>query len=362
MASISPIVIFSKKCIIIIRMLYKECTILKKRCYSMLSPAEKKTYNEMFSALTKHQHTFHFNGLSHNTLSRIFNALLDDNPRFFWLTGDTKYKWTERGNTIADISCKAVLVPGITTEMLDVMNTKLKNTVRDIIIHANQKKSHFEKILYVHDYIVDTTTYVSDAPMCYNAYGCLVLHQAVCAGYAKAFQLVMEEMGYECGYVCGADKEKGTIHSSHAWNYIKIEGEYYFVDTTWDDPTVEIGNYNYDNKTRNYFCISERDISHTHIISNPKNYPVCNGSKYNYHIYKGYFLPTYSFSEVSRIASEQLRITDKFTVKFSSKAEANRAINDLIDNQKVYRIPQVAGSITYTVSKSGLIITIQNTR
>lgn len=333
---------------------------MKKRCYSMLSVAEKKIYNEMYSSLQKYQHTFHFNGLSHNALSKVFDALYDDNPRFFWLSGKTRYHWTERGNRITDISCKAEIMPGITLHALGIMEAKLRTTVRDIITHAKRKRTHFERILYVHDYIVDTTEYVSEAPMCYNAYGCLVLHQAVCAGYAKAFQLIMEEMGYECGYVSGADRQKGTIHSSHAWNYIKIEDEYYFVDTTWDDPTVDGANFKYDNKTRNYFCISDRELALTHIIKNPNSYPKCNGTKYNYYIYRGFYLNSYSFAEVYKIAAAQLKLSDKFTVKFSSKKEADKALYDLIDNQNVYKIPGVASSVSYSDSKSGLIITIKN--
>lgn len=335
---------------------------MKKRCYSMLSAAEKNIYNEMYSSLLKNRHVFRFRGISNKALFRIFSALFNDNPRFFWLTGSANFEWTENAGDILDITCKAAVISGITTEKLNIMNSKLKNTVKDIIIHANQRKTHFEKILYVHDYIVDTTTYVSDAPMCYNAYGCLVLHQAVCAGYAKAFQLIMEEMGYECGYVSGEDREDGTIHSSHAWNYIKIENEYYFVDTTWDDPLVDGGDYTYDNKTRNYFCITGSELSLTHKIKDISSYPVCNGKKYNYHVYKGYFLNSYSFSELCRIASEQLRSSDKFTIKFSSKTQTELAVFDLFNNRKVYSIPGISGTTSYSISKSGLIITVQNIR
>ncbi len=333
---------------------------MSSRNYQKLTATEKKIYSELKSSVKAFQLSVTFHGVSSNTISNALKALLDDNPAFFWLTGGAQYKWTERGGVIMDITCRLELVEGITPSALRVMSAKLRATLRDITARAGQYRTHFQRILFVHDYIVDTTDYVSNAPMRYNAYGCLVAHRAVCAGYAKAFQLIMEELGYECGYVRGSDRKENTIHSTHAWNYIKIENDYYFIDVTWDDPKVENANSSYDNKTRHYFCIPEQELSLTHRISKKYDYPVCKGTKYNYYLHKGYFLRTYSFPALKELALTQLRKGGSFTVKFASKQEADRALTELISHGKVYDIPGVSGQITYTTSNSGLIITIKN--
>lgn len=65
----------------------------------------------------------------------------------------------------------------------------------------------------------------------YGPYGGLVNRTAVCLGYAASFQLLMDMSGVECITVVGA-----CFNSTgdHAWNMVKLNGEWYCVDVTWD--------------------------------------------------------------------------------------------------------------------------------
>lgn len=65
----------------------------------------------------------------------------------------------------------------------------------------------------------------------YGPYGGLVNQSAVCLGYATSFQLLMDMTGIECVTVVGAG-----AHSTmdHGWNVVKLDGEWYCVDVTWD--------------------------------------------------------------------------------------------------------------------------------
>lgn len=65
----------------------------------------------------------------------------------------------------------------------------------------------------------------------YGPYGGLVNRAAVCLGYAASFQLLMDMSGVECITVVGA-----CFNSTgdHAWNMVKLNGEWYCVDVTWD--------------------------------------------------------------------------------------------------------------------------------
>ena len=109
----------------------------------------------------------------------------------------------------------------------------------------------------------------------HTSYGCLVNRKAVCAGYAKAYMLIMNELGIECGYVEGSAGTQGNF-GPHAWNYIKLDDGYYMVDLTWDDP---IGNPP-GNIYHNYFCVSTETISKDHIIGDDQVIPICDGVIY----------------------------------------------------------------------------------
>ena len=109
-------------------------------------------------------------------------------------------------------------------------------------IIKNTNGNNYEKMLYIHNYIVENTTYdTSNTPNKSNVYGCLINKKAICEGYARAYKYLLDELNIPCLLVSGeAVDEEGNIER-HAWNYVYINNNWYAVDTTWDDPII-IGN------------------------------------------------------------------------------------------------------------------------
>ena len=80
----------------------------------------------------------------------------------------------------------------------------------------------YQKILYVYERIVDEVDYDESAPDNQNIYSIFVNRQSVCAGYSKATQYLLEQLGVFCTYVTGKTTEGGN----HAWNLVKCNGDY----------------------------------------------------------------------------------------------------------------------------------------
>lgn len=108
----------------------------------------------------------------------------------------------------------------------------------------------YENELKIHDYIVQNTAYDFDnfknntiPASSYTAEGVLSGGTGVCSGYAEAFQLLSTMSGIPCITVSGtADGYSGW--GSHAWNQVKLDdGQWYWVDTTFDDPVPNRENY-----------------------------------------------------------------------------------------------------------------------
>ncbi len=91
-----------------------------------------------------------------------------------------------------------------------------------------------QKARAVHDYLIRHCAY-GGSQNAYTAYGALVDGAAVCQGYAAAFNLMAQKCGLLSMTVCGR-----TRGGDHAWNYIKIGKNYYYLDCTWDD-TGDVG-------------------------------------------------------------------------------------------------------------------------
>lgn len=63
-------------------------------------------------------------------------------------------------------------------------------------------------------------------------YDVLVRGSAVCQGYAEAYMDLLRRVGIECIIVTSEEM-------NHAWNQVKLDGAWYHVDVTWDDPTPD---------------------------------------------------------------------------------------------------------------------------
>ncbi|MCY6355961.1 transglutaminase domain-containing protein [Clostridium sp. ZS2-4] len=141
--------------------------------------------------------------------------------------------------------------------------------------------SDCEKELALHDYVVNNSKYdkrlfTGNMPSeSYTDYGILVQDTGVCAGYARALYRLLNMADIECIYVTGyGDDGTGTI--AHAWNIVKIEGEYYHLDATWDDPVTYTGR---NVITHNYFNVNDEKMSRDHVW-NLEKYPKCTSTKY----------------------------------------------------------------------------------
>ena len=122
--------------------------------------------------------------------------------------------------------------------------------------------SRKEKIQAIHDYIVkncayDTGKINTKYDHSYTAYGCLVKKQAVCQGYAAAFNLLAGKAGIASITATGS-----AGGGSHAWNYVKDGSNYVHVDCTWDDPVPDRGkNASVPHK---YFYVTDGILKKTH--------------------------------------------------------------------------------------------------
>lgn len=120
-----------------------------------------------------------------------------------------------------------------------------------------------DKLRALHDYLIKNCQYdteaaadgskVNGADAPFTAYGALVDGKAVCAGYARAFTLLCQGAGLDAIYVVDAGM-------NHGWNAVRLEGETYFIDCTFDDPVPDRG----DEASDRYFLLTADELAETH--------------------------------------------------------------------------------------------------
>ncbi|MDR2939284.1 MAG: hypothetical protein LBV08_03075 [Clostridiales bacterium] len=166
---------------------------------------------------------------------------------------------------------------GLNSQQLEVYN-KANSIIQSII---DEKMGDYERELEIHDYLALNVEYdfenylLGDVPdESHTPYGALIKNVAVCDGFAESFRILATMAGLECETILGFAGEP------HAWNRVKIDGEYYLLDVTFDTPVPSkpgLVLYAYFNLTD-----SQMGIDHEpDIVDDIK----CTATEYNYYIY-----------------------------------------------------------------------------
>lgn len=205
-------------------------------------------------------------------------AFLYENPDVFYLDATKMYINIEKITRFTGVKYNVYINQGkninylldefASKEDIDKCEQQIKEIENQIILEA-QGKTDYEKIKIVHDYLVDNTKYettVSKSHI-YDIYGTLVLKESVCEGYAKSFQYLMNKLDIDNVIVIGIATNSDNATENHAWNYVKLNEEWYAVDTTWDDPVV-VGGGKASKKSRyQYFLKGSRTMDKNHTPS-----------------------------------------------------------------------------------------------
>ena len=157
--------------------------------------------------------------------------------------------------------------------------TSLQKKVDEIVDECSDS-TQWQTALNLHDWLI-TNIYYDQTYHYYGADG-LLRGYGVCDTYSKAYWLLCEAAGIPVGRI---------TNNGHAWNVIQLDGEWYFIDTTWDDPIPsEGGSVPLSGVERRfYFCLNEDAISRDH----PLNYTYedgevsCTAMDMNYYIKSG---------------------------------------------------------------------------
>lgn len=111
----------------------------------------------------------------------------------------------------------------------------------------------YETVKAIHDWLVNNTTYAYSGRY-EGPFGPIMDGTSVCEGYSCAFQVLCTLSDIDCLYMAG-----DTTQGLHAWNKVCVDGVWYNVDVTWDDPTGGVDTLRYD-----YFLISDATLSRDH--------------------------------------------------------------------------------------------------
>ncbi len=186
-------------------------------------------------------------GISYSQAGDVYFAALNENPELFYVKGSFGISMTSTG-TVTDF------YPDYDSRYTPQDTAAFLQAAEEILAQVDPQWEDALKLLFLHDYIVTHCQYDLSYSR-YNAFNVLVEHSAVCEGYTLAFLYLARRVGIEAWMV-------SSDALGHAWNLVRLDGRYYYVDCTHDDPLTAVS---IDGETYPAHCY-EAYCAHTHFL------------------------------------------------------------------------------------------------
>lgn len=300
--------------------------------YDNLSDTEKHAYNELISNVYTMPEKIRIPDLDKDGLDNVFSALLADNPDLFFVA--------RRCTLISQgLYTYCAVEYYIDNETYLRQKSELEEVCKKVISSLPDTDDEFRKELAIHDYIIGNCTYrlEEDEFVYSSSYGALVNGEAGCEGYSKATKLLMDMAGMESAVVSGVSSNSENEAGRHMWNAVRVNGDFYHLDCTWDDPVTDNGN---EMLTYSYFNLSDEMIADTHSeFSYDFN---CDSESENYFVKTNSSFDSYGRSDEKRlvkIISDKLNVGEKEVhLSFANKEAYDDAVSELIDSGRIYAV------------------------
>ena len=197
---------------------------------STLTKDQKYLYDTALKAIQNGETTVKFNkGYSEKDLNIALASMDYDNPHLIWLK-DYYYSTKKNGGYG---SIRFTYHTNLVKDRAGSLQ-KMDDYLKPMLTKASKLSSDVAKVKYVHDWLIYNTSdgIANDSNIYYHgAYAAIVDKQGVCQAYSYAFEYCMQKLGIQSAVVDGTT----WCGEHHAWNMVKVGGDWYELDIYWDD-------------------------------------------------------------------------------------------------------------------------------
>ena len=239
--------------------------------YNLLNKDQQRAYYAMKEGLLKLETSFAVPFLSGRELSEIYFMLRMDYPEIFYSV-KFRYRFYD-GSDHVEMIPEYIFEKKKIKEHQQAMEARVKKLARQA-----EKLDEKGKELFIHDFICQNITYDKlKKAYSHEIIGALGHGVAVCEGIAKAVKILCDALGIWCIVALSEANPQKGIKYRHAWNVLRIGGQYFHLDATFDNSLGSEELIRYD-----YYNLSD---SQTYRDHEPSIYrlPVCEESAKTYY-------------------------------------------------------------------------------
>jgi len=318
--------------------------------FNKLSADEKLIYAQILDILTNLDEGRVLSTTDIDLIDKVASFVQYDHPEIFYIDG-TSYMKYMIGDEVRKVTFAGqyTMPPEAVEAQQILVDSYVNRFAASFYLDYPDGTDDYHLIKYAYEYIVKNTEYVSDSPDNQNILSVMINGQSVCQGYTKTMQYLLQAMGVDCTMVSGV--AKGTPHS---WNLVKSDGEYYYVDVTWGDPSYSVNGeeeniinsvppVNYD-----FLLITTSDLKNTHVIDHEDILPVCTATKDNYYIRENVYFTQIDDAKLRNAFDRAYANGDAFVTLKMSDSDIYQAMWDyLLEQQNIFNYLKDMTSVSY---------------
>lgn len=355
----------------------EECFLMEDAfcyAYGTLNPSEQRWYKDMERLLGSFGEKTELSVDSipyfdasnvDEGVDKIFRCVLNDHPELFYVDGYSCTKYM-RGDVIVSLDFSGAYTMDAETAL--ERRAAIEESAEAVLAGIGEDAGDYDKVKYVYETIIRSTDYDLSAPENQNIYSVFVNRRSVCQGYAKAAQYLLNRLGVESTLVLGTvDTGEG-----HAWNLVRVDGDYYYMDATWGDVSYQVeepgeggasesvdsgisgksapGNgiaggqetpgeegssmpeINYD-----YLNISTEELLRTHSIGGVVPMPVCEARAANYYVREGAYFAAFDREQMEALfENAAARGQRDVSIKCADEECYREILDALISRQEIF--------------------------
>lgn len=310
--------------------------------YAQLTEDEKKVYDALYDALSNFETELTSLPIEINTEDyfRIEDCISIDHPELFWYRGGN----TAYSNQTTGYVKNVKITYCMTKDEAEKRQKEIDAAIEPFLATLDANMGAYELTKAAYDYIITSIDYDTITMEEQNAswdmtdrtipddirsiYGVFVNKKAVCVGYARAMQYILQYFDVECAHIW---------NDEHAWNLIKMDdNNYYHVDATWGDGSNTLPDKNVTDIVNYAFLgmtTAEIQRLDDHNVTNKITIPECKATEYSYYYHEGLVIDAYNYDKIKTILQKELQNGNyMMTIKFANSQVYNDCLNNLVTN------------------------------